>query len=80
MFVLKKFFVRLKKHRFAHSLFFKERCKRIAQIAYDKRVTRVTHRNLDQIKNILTHYSVAQVGLNYEEKNRSKISLNCPFK
>ena len=32
-----------------------------------------------KIKTILTHYSVAQAGSNYE-KNRSKISLDCPFK
>ena len=32
-----------------------------------------------KMETILTHYSVAQAGSNYE-KNMSKISLDCPFK
>ena len=32
-----------------------------------------------KIKTILTHYSVAQAGSNYE-KNRLKILVDCPFK
>ena len=34
---------------------------------------------LTKIENILTPYSVAQAGLNYE-KNMSKILFDCPFK
>ena len=35
---------------------------------------------LTKIKNILTHWSVAQAGLIDEENWRQKISLDCPFK
>ena len=33
-----------------------------------------------KIENILTYWSVAQAGSNDQQKWRSKISLNCPFK
>ena len=33
-----------------------------------------------KIKTILTHYSLAQAGSNYEKNWGSKISLDCPFK
>ena len=36
--------------------------------------------NLTKIENILTQWSVAQAGSNYEKNLRSKISLYCPFK
>ena len=39
----------------------------------------ITGEILTKIEHILIHYSVAQEGLKYEE-NRSKISLDCPFK
>ena len=32
------------------------------------------------MENILTHWSVAQLGWNGEQNWRSKISLDCPFK
>ena len=36
--------------------------------------------NLPKFKNILTHWSLAQTGSNYEKNWRSKISLDCLFK